>query len=240
MAFDKVVDSASLESGLTQIADALRNKLITSTYTDSEWIPSQEGSGDPTLTNIRPIIARDHTYLNNKTVKLTFPEPIYGGSVSADGTGTKTWGLQILDGTEEWHKSSMAIRGYWVYPTIPMYTSTANAINEIVCDRYKSGTFDQYSSETNVISHDTAFCFAVEFATLAEWKAYLAEQYAAGTPVQVAYLLRTKESFSATVESQLMSFPTDFIQNIEKLSAPDASDGSSGEESMDESNTSGE
>ena len=238
MALDKVVDSASLESGLTQIADAIRSKLITSTYTDSEWIPSQEGSGDPTLTNIRPIIARDHTYLNNKTIKLTFPEPIYGGSVSADGTGTKTWGLQILDGTEEWHKSSMAIRGYWVYPTIPMYTSTANAINEIVCDRYKSGTFDQYSSETNVISHDTAFCFAVEFETLAEWKAYLAEQYAAGTPVQVAYLLRTKESFTASIESQLMSFPNGFVSQIEKLSLVNSEENTSSETSTVDSDES--
>ncbi len=217
MAFDKVVDSAVLDSGLTQIADALRNKLITSPYTDTEWIPSQEGSGDPTLTNIRPIIARDHAYLNNKTLKLTFPEPIYGGTISADGTGTKTWGLQILDGTEQWHKSSSAKRGYWIYPTIPMYNSTANSINEIICDRYKSGTFDQYLTETNIISHDSAFCFAVEFTTLSEWKAYLVEQYEAGTPVQVAYVLGVKQSFTATVESQLMGFPNDFIQSIGKL-----------------------
>ena len=33
------------------------------------------------------------------------------------------------------------------------------------------------------------------YLTIEEWKAYLAEQYAAGTPVQVAYKLATPKTF---------------------------------------------
>ena len=42
------------------------------------------------------------------------------------------------------------------------------------------------------------FCTTETWKTVDAWKSYLAAQYAAGTPVQIAYKLATPVSFTAT------------------------------------------
>lgn len=68
----------------------------------ASWEPTQEGSGDPSPDNIRPIKGRNSvTITHNGTAHtLTLPETIYGGSVGNDGAGKNEWKALKITGAE--------------------------------------------------------------------------------------------------------------------------------------------
>lgn len=66
----------------------------------ASWEPTQEGSGDPSPDNIRPIKGRESVTItrqeDNQVITLTLPETVYGGEVNAKtGEGSATW--EIID-----------------------------------------------------------------------------------------------------------------------------------------------
>lgn len=66
----------------------------------ASWEPVQEGSGNPSPENIRPIKGRDSVTItrqeDNQVITLTLPETVYGGRVDArTGEGQETW--KIID-----------------------------------------------------------------------------------------------------------------------------------------------
>lgn len=69
----------------------------------AKWEPAQEGSGEPSLENIRPIKGRNSVSLElngRKTIGLTLPSTIYGGVVDAvTGDGKKNRKCVTFDGT---------------------------------------------------------------------------------------------------------------------------------------------
>ncbi len=160
-----------------------------------------------------------YTPYTGQTNTLTLPETVYGGDVDAvTGEGGNKYCLLTVDGTERWayfDESGLPnAAGYIRYstylstPSAEKYDSqsavgissvgktgnTGPATNANVADcRTKSGIliFNVKASE--------------KIYPLENWKAYLAAQKAAGTPVQVAYKLAEPVPITATGAQPLLA-----------------------------------
>lgn len=174
------------------------------------WGPTQEGSGEPSPDNVRPIKGRDGVTVERKedglTRHLTFSSTIYGGEVDAvSGEVAETWGLVTLDGAEKWTVSGKLLDNktdwYYVSSKIPNAVNAALQKNNEICSHYPHADV----ANTNTVQGCAIVwgCIRVRWGdTIPDdtdaWKAYLAAQYAAGTPVQIAYKLAKPVSFTAT------------------------------------------
>lgn len=144
-----------------------------------------------------------------QTATLTLPRTIYGGTVDAvTGKGQETWKPVTLDGTENWEAQQTSIPGKFGF-TLEMpgiATSEGPGIKgDIVCNQYPAVTAnDTYRCKNGIsVEAQKNYYFRIYNDTHAgetadEWKSYLAAQYAAGTPVQIAYKMATPEPFTAT------------------------------------------
>lgn len=176
----------------------------------ASWTPTQAGSGDPSPDNIRPITGRGNVTItrqeDNQVIALTLPETVYGGEVDAvSGEVAETWGFVTLDGTENWTVSGKLLDNktdwYYVSSKIP------NAINAVP---QKGNEICSYYPHADVANKNTVQGCAVVWGCIRvrwgdtipddadAWKTYLAAQYAAGTPIQVAYKLAAPIPFTAT------------------------------------------
>lgn len=179
------------------------------------WEPTQDGSGDPSPDNVRPIKGRDSVTVtqqeSGKITTLTLPHTIYGGTVDAvTGEGQETWKMLALDGTEQWGDNG----------SIANIKQQQWALYSIL--EPNSGTFGISSHFNSVKSSlaypfnfvrisDTSIVFHVAldgpFGKIDAWKSYLAAQYAAGTPVQIAYKLAEPVPFTATGAQSIPALP---------------------------------
>lgn len=139
-----------------------------------------------------PTTYEPYTWQSNT---LTLPETIYGGEVDAvRGEGKQTWGIITID-AKEIKFSSYSNNAYW---NLPYHTADgATATSKIKCSHIISSAFS--------INEQYAFLFAQPnrlqnlFSSVDELNDYCAAQYAAGTPVQLAYqLLKVPVPFTAT------------------------------------------
>lgn len=176
----------------------------------AKWEPVQEGSGTPNPENIRPIKGRDSVTItrqeDNQVITLTLPETVYGGEVDAvSGEVAETWGLVMLDGAEKWTVSGKLLDNktdwYYVSSKIPNAVNAAPQKNNEICSHYPHADV----ANTNTVQGCAIVwgCIRVRWGdTIPDdtdaWKAYLAAQYAAGTPVQIAYKLAKPVPFTAT------------------------------------------
>ena len=144
-----------------------------------------------------------------QTSTLTLPRTIYGGTVDAvTGEGQETWKLLTLDGTETWTPETTNISGKsgFCLRVKDIQTPTTPAQKgQIVCNKYVTRSAnDTYTAKTGIsIEADNHKYFRIYDEVyadkdVADWKAYLAAQYAAGTPVQISYKLATPTPFTAT------------------------------------------
>ena len=160
------------------------------------WEPVQEESGTPNPENIRPIKGRDSVTItrqeDNQVITLTLPETVYGGEVDAvAGDGNNNTKIITLDGNELKFSQSN------IYLNLPFYSAPGIVKNGVVgCSHFNSRIFGA--------NENYEFCFVLAsdiaglFASADELNAYLAAQYAAGTPVQIAYKLAEPVPFTAT------------------------------------------
>lgn len=184
----------------------------------ARWEPTQEGTGTPSPDNIRPIHGRDSVSITRQedelSMALTLSSTIYGGEVGADGAGQKTRKMQTLTGNEDWMTwgvdktkagqtgffckvVSDATRGddaniashfewkqgYAVHSGGTVGIGIAPEANPYLMLCVKDSLLDDISSNA---------------AAVRSLKGWLAAQYAAGTPVQIAYKLATPIPFAAT------------------------------------------
>ena len=140
---------------------------------------------------------------------LTLPETVYGGSVDAgSGEGQETWKMLTLDGTEPWRElHDWSIGGRVAYRLMNAYIGAQIALNSpAICSHFPTA---KYVAATNTVSLSgscickgtTSFTVVLDDASLKtvdEWKTYLAEQYSAGSPIQVAFTKETITSITAT------------------------------------------
>lgn len=166
------------------------------------------GTTDPTT----------YTPYIGQTTTLTLPETMYGGEVDAvTGEGQDTWKSVSLDGTENWNtwgvnKNNTNVTGFFTYD-INDYSNDGSKVNKILCSTMSneekniwggknmgvglagsgSSKYLIYCVTTNTLPDTTD-----DKKAIASFKTFLANLYAAGTPVQVAYKLATQTPFTAT------------------------------------------
>lgn len=163
--------------------------------------PAQGGMGDPSPDNIRPILI-NNTVQVGQTNTLTLPETVYGGEVDAvRGESSRTWQTITLTGEENSHIFSTLF--YIDYPQGSSFVAekpvdlTTGKSSHYPYTTYSIGhigiTKDGYS-----VVYGAESKYPISDEGMQEWKAYLAAQYAAGTPVQVCYKLAEPVPFTAT------------------------------------------
>lgn len=161
-----------------------------------------------------------------QTSTLTLPRTIYGGTVDAvTGEGQETWKLVTLDGTGNWetwgvNENNAAVTGFYNY-SINDYDPNGN---KLLCSTMPYKNVDVWGGRNEGIGYANALnqssrymIYSVKTDTLsdasdnasavASFKSYLATQYAAGTPVQIAYRLAEPVPFTVTGAQPISALP---------------------------------
>lgn len=167
-----------------------------------------------------------YTPYTGQTATLTLPRTIYGGTVDAvTGEGLGMWKLLTLDGTENWetwgvNENNAAVTGFYTY-SINDYDPNGD---KLLCSTMPYKNVDVWGGRNEGIGYARALnlgsrymIYSVKTDTLsdasdnasavASFKSYLAAQYAAGTPVQIAYRRAEPVPFTATGAQPIPSFP---------------------------------
>lgn len=166
-------------------------------------------SGDVNNFCVSIIQNAPYTSYIGSTNTLTLPETVYGGEVDAvSGGGKETWKMLTLDGTEKWtfQTTNSPDKYGFVFQVPEITTPTIPEIKgDIVCSQYPTvSANDTYQCKNGIsVEADSNHYFRIYNDTYAggttdEWKSHLANQYAAGTPVQVCYKLVEPIPFTAT------------------------------------------
>lgn len=166
--------------------------------------------GTTAPTTYTPYIGQSNT--------LTLPSTIYGGEVDAvSGEGQDTWKSVSLDGTEKWNtwgvnKNNTNVTGFFTYD-INDYSKDGSDINKILCSTMSNKEKNIWGGKNMGVglansgnSKYLIYCVTTntlpdttdDKKAIASFKTFLANLYAAGTPVQVAYKLATQTPFTAT------------------------------------------
>lgn len=166
--------------------------------------------GTTAPTTYTPYIGQSNT--------LTLPETVYGGEVDAvTGEGQKVWKSVALDGTENWNtwgvnKNNTNVTGFFTYD-INDYSNDGSNIDKILCSTMSNEEKNIWGGKNigvglagSVSSKYLIYCITTntlpdttdDKKAMASFKTFLANLYAAGTPVQVAYKLATPTPFTAT------------------------------------------
>lgn len=137
-----------------------------------------------------------------QTSTLTLPRTIYGGTVDAvTGVGKEVWRSITLDGVSE--KFVNEYDDYW--NLLPM--NTPGISNQNIDYIVSSHFYHAFGGNITGFLFTTSSMIKRYFATPDELNAYIAAQYAAGTPVQIAYKLVTPEPFTATGALPIPALP---------------------------------
>lgn len=176
----------------------------------ASWQPRQEGTGDPSPDNVRPITGLDEVNVtlsdgvsDGTTATLTLPETIYGGELDAvTGEGVETWEYVAFDGTENWKLEQ------------ELYFMLHNAVDYRADERIGKCTHYVYRYDYggNCIfvtnrSLYTGKALTLQYGAVDAWKSHLAAQAEAGTPVMVACKLATPTQFQATGNAPIPALP---------------------------------
>lgn len=187
----------------------------------ASWEPRQEGEGDPSPENVRPIAGIDAVTVTlsgsagtGTTATLALPETIYGGTVDAvTGVGSDEWAFVEFDGSEDeqWRKSVQSSGRVYFSIDITPYGLVLDAeqvtwkCNRLVPVRYNYSETGLPEYSIGFMSAKTTCAIVLENkSTLSvdEFKAWLAEN-----PVTVCYKLATPTAFQATGSQSLPALP---------------------------------
>lgn len=129
-----------------------------------------------------------------QTATITLPRTIYGGTVDAvTGEGQETRALLTLTGTERIYKRDK-YNLFEINLALPVSVPTSTVVASHWSGTKTANTNALYAENRNInVGLNTC-----GFDTVDDLKSYLAAQYAAKTPVQIAYKLATPTPFTAT------------------------------------------
>ena len=126
-----------------------------------------------------------------QTSTLTLPTTIYGGTVDAvTGESGENAKIIVVDGDDIKFVSASQNK-YW---NLPM-RSVSGASGILESSHFRSGTFSLNKNYEFIFTQPTILTGL--FSSVDELNAYCAAQYAAGTPVQIAYKLAEPVPFTA-------------------------------------------
>lgn len=146
----------------------------------------------------------EYTPYRGDTLALALPSTIYGGSMDAvTGQGQETWKLLTLMGTERIYKRDR-FDLFEINLVLPVSVPTSTAVASHWSGTKTASTNALYTENRNV----NVGLHTCGFDTVDDLKSYLAAQYAAGTPVQIAYKLATPEPFTATGAQPIPALPS--------------------------------
>ena len=180
--------------------------------------PRQEGEGDPSPENVRPITgwgsvkvtvsngAASHDY------DITLPETIYGGTVDAvTGVGSKEWNLlgdlyaslpEKIPGTG-WFFNGTYIRNDWYSSQGKWFYAQPNSPGYCSHEQYLANGYNDNCLFVLIEPPHMSIILGKELAAKynndpREWVEFLKQQSDAKTPVTICYKLNTPEPFQAT------------------------------------------
>lgn len=138
-----------------------------------------------------------------QTATITLPRTIYGGTVDAvTGEGQETRALLTLTGTERIYKRDK-YNLFEINLALPVSAPTSTVVASHWSGTKTANTNALYAENRNInVGLNTC-----GFDTVDDLKSYLAAQYAAKTPVQIAYKLATPVPFTATGAQPIPALP---------------------------------
>lgn len=138
-----------------------------------------------------------YTPYTGSTTTLTLPSTIYGGEVDAQtGEGLWAWRLITLDGTENWKRDSSGGTAF-ICNVDGIENRAENS--KMVCSHAAWGTTSPTANyRVNTIAYTLYLVWPNADGDAVKLRELLAAQYAAGTPVQIAYKVATPVPFTAT------------------------------------------
>ena len=141
--------------------------------------------------NTQPTV---YTPYRGDTLALALPSTVYGGTVDAvTGDGQETWALLTLTGTERIYKRDK-YNLFEINLALPVSVPTSTVVASHWSGTKTTNTNGLYAENRNInVGLNTC-----GFDTVDDLKSYLAAQYAAGTPVQIAYKLAEPVPITAT------------------------------------------
>lgn len=129
----------------------------------------------------------------------------YADSLASSGTVTYQIKKIVLTGSENWTYHPLNPSGYFRY----LFSQTVIAVSDVgICTHYTRENIGTATVGTDVFTINAPAAggngivvspTGIENMTTDSWKTYLAEQYAAGTPVTVYYVLATPTTEQVTV-----------------------------------------
>lgn len=171
------------------------------------WTPAQEGSGDPSPENIRPIQGRDSVRVerreDNLAYTLNLPSTVYGGEVDAvRGEGQREWRCITITGQEPCHiYSTLFYIDFYQTDSFvqePAIDSKNGKCSHYPYQLYGKNGFIGITLDGGAVVYSPGDKYPNTNDGLREWMDYLAAQYAAGTPVQICYKQANPVPFTAT------------------------------------------
>lgn len=105
----------------------------------------------------------------------------------------------VYDGTEDWYFHDTFSR--FILEDRPDNCPRSDLGHELLCSHYNRGDTETDDMAFN-IGDVAVYVRDSRYATAAAWKAHLAEQYAAGTPMTIEYTLITPEVIPYTADQQ--------------------------------------
>lgn len=158
----------------------------------SQIVPLQEGSGDPSPENVRPISGWDSATLthNDTTITIQFGQTVYGGTLDwTTGVLTVTTKFFSLTGYERWEyvSTNNGIARYWCIGTGAHGTGTTY----LICSQFKR-IADSSVYEVGVYATGAATNGIINihmdsegYPDVESFKSFLRQKNAEGTPVEI-------------------------------------------------------
>ena len=180
------------------------------------WTPAQEGSGDPSPENIRPIKGRDSVRVERReddlAYTLTLPSTVYGGEVDAvTGEGQREWRCITITGREPCHiYSTLFYIDFYQTDSFvqePAIDSTSGKSSHYPYQLYGKNGFIGITLDGGAVVYSPGTKYPNTNDGLREWMDYLAAQYAAGTPVQICYKQANPVPFTAAGGASIKALP---------------------------------
>lgn len=148
----------------------------------------------------------------NTTTPIYLSEPIrkisaYVDTVASSGMVSRAIKKLVLTGEESWNIGSTNVGYRFSFYLNNSMQSDTTVGKKSYCSHYTltstGNTYNVNDVYTITASHDLMISSSI-YTTLTTWKQYLADQYAAGTPVTVWYVLETPTTETITA----LSIPT--------------------------------
>lgn len=199
-------DGIGAEMGVLRAAGGLSTVLKAGNIATVRLYAGLNENSERTCTNLQITLGTTpptaYAPYTGQTATLTLPRTIYGGTVDAvTGVGKEVWRSITLDGVSE--KFVNEYDDYW--NLLPM--NTPGISNQNIDYIVSSHFYHAFGGNITGFLFTTSSMMKRYFATPDELNAYIAAQYAAGTPVQIAYKLVTPEPFTATGAQPIPALP---------------------------------